>query len=121
MKSTLASPRAKPAKKAVPKSRAKAAASSRRKRSKKSETNHAIATELAPAVAIALLDKTDQDPDAAPPALDALAAGVAPSDNDGKVRVQLLFENGSVLPVEMSHAAGAALSSGLSKELKKSE
>lgn len=76
-----------------------------------------IAKELAPAVAVALLDKTDRAPDAPAAALDCLAAGVAASENRGKLRVQLLFENGTVLPVEMSEAAGAALSTGLSEEL----
>jgi hypothetical protein len=89
------------------------------RRAKTSATNVAIAKELAPAVAIALLDKTEQLPGAAAPALDCLAAGAAPSDTDGKVRVQLLFENGAVLPVEMSNAAGAALSKGLAEELPK--
>ena len=87
------------------------------KKAKKSVTNVAIATELAPAVAIALLDKTEQPAGAAPPALDCLAAGAAPSETDGNVRVQLIFENGAVLPVEMSNAAGAALAKGLAKEL----
>lgn len=86
---------------------------------KRSATNVAIATELAPAVAIALLDKTEQAPGAAAPSLDCLAAGATPSDNEGKVRVQLMFENGAVLPVEMSKAAGAALSRGLAAELLK--
>lgn len=89
------------------------------KRAKTSATNVAIAKELAPAVAIALLDKTEQPPGAAPPALDCLAAGAAPSETDGKMRVQLLFENGAVLPVEMSTAAAAALSKGLAEELPK--
>ncbi len=89
------------------------------KRAKQSATNVAITTELAPAVAIALLEKTEQAPGAAAPALDCLAAGATPSDIDGKVRVQLMFENGAVLPVEMSNAAGAALSKGLAKELPK--
>ena len=90
-----------------------------RKRAKRTATNVAIATELAPAVAIALLDKTEQPSGAADPALDCLAAGAVPSDIDGKVRVQLIFENGTVLPVEMSNAAGAALSKGLAAELPK--
>ena len=89
------------------------------KRAKRSATNVAIATELAPAVAIALLDKTEQPPGASAPALDCLAAGAAPAETDGKVRVQLLFENGAVLPVEMSNAAGAALSKALAEELPK--
>ncbi len=96
--------------------RLKSAASNR---AKKSATNLAIAKELAPAVAIALLDKTEQPPGAAAPALDCLAAGAVSSDTDGKVRVQLLFENGAVLPVEMSNAAAAALSKGLAEELPK--
>ena len=79
--------------------------------------NAAIATELAPAVAIALLEKSEQLPGKPPPALDVLAVGVAPSETDGNVRIQLLFENGSVLPVEMSEAAGSALSNALSDEL----
>lgn len=86
-------------------------------RTKKAAANHAIATDLAPAVAIALLDKTDQGPNAPPPALDCLVAGAAQSEIAGNVRVQLMFENGAVLPVEMSAAAGAALSNGLVKEL----
>ena len=90
-----------------------------RKRTERSATNLAIATELAPAVAIALLDKTEQAPGAPAPALDALAAGAAPSEIEGNVRIQLVFENGAVLPVEMSAEAGAALSKGLLEELPK--
>lgn len=85
--------------------------------SRKSATDVAIATELAPAVAIALLEKSNQSPDSPPPALDCLAAGVSPSEDSGKVRVQLVFENGAVLPVEMSVDAGEALSKGLADEL----
>lgn len=89
------------------------------KRSKKSATNLAIATELAPAVAIALLDKTKQAPGDPAPALEVLAAGATPSEIEGNVRMQLVFENGAVLPVEMSAEAGAALSKGLLQELPK--
>ena len=90
-----------------------------RKRTKRSATNLAIATELAPAVAIALLEKTEQAPGAPAPALDVLAAGATPSEIEGNVRMQLVFENGAVLPVEMSVEAGAALSKGLLEELPK--
>ena len=79
----------------------------------------AIATELAPAIAIALLDKIEQPAGAAAPSLECLAAGATPSETEGKVRLQLMFENGAVLPVEMSIAAGAALSKGLAAELPK--
>lgn len=78
--------------------------------------NALIASELAPAVAIALLAKTEQAPDKASPALDCLAAGVSASGTQGNVRLQLLFENGAVLPVEMSTEAGAALASSLMAE-----
>lgn len=88
-----------------------------RKRTRKSSTNVAIATELAPAVAIALLDKSELAPGAPPAALDCLAAGVSASPTKGKVRVQLMFDNGAILPVEMSIAAGEALSNGLAEEL----
>ena len=97
----------------------KRTATSARKRSERSATNAAIATELAPAVAIALLDKTEQPEDAPAPALDVLAVAAAPSEIDGNVRMQLIFENGAVLPVEMSVDAGAALSKGLKAELPK--
>ncbi len=111
-----ASKRAKKPKSGAGGARPKSAAAQRAKRA---ATNEAIATELAPAVAIALLDKTEQPPGAAAPSLECLAAGAAPSETEGKVRVQLLFENGAVLPVEMSNAAGAALSKGLAEEIPK--
>lgn len=88
-----------------------------RKQTRKSATNVAIASELAPAVAIALLDKSELAPGAPPAALDCLAAGVSASQTRGKVRVQLMFDNGTILPVEMSIAAGEALSNGLAEEL----
>lgn len=99
------------------KSRAIAAKPPPRKRAKKSPTDIAISTVLAPAVAIALLDKSTQAPGSPAPALDVLAAGVSASETDGNVRVQLMFPNGTVLPVEMSADAGAALSRGLDKEI----
>lgn len=102
-----------------PKARSARSKSAGAKRTRKSATDVAIATELAPAVAIALLHKTEKAPGEAAPALDCLAAGAAPSENAGKVRVELLFDNGAVLPVEMSNAAGAALSKRLAEEVPK--
>ena len=111
-----------PAPKAVKKRASKPPVASRRKRTLEATAkNAAISTELAPAVAIALLEKSEQLPGEPAPALDVLAAGVTHSEVDGNVRVQLLFENGAVLPVEMSEAAGAALSDGLSGELPKAQ
>lgn len=112
---------------AKPKRSEKAASKPRRVRAKsppanqakKSATDAAIASELAPAVAIALLDKSEQAPGGPAPALDCLAAGAVPSETAGKVRVQLMFENGAVLPVEMSTDAAEALSKGLSAEVPK--
>jgi len=117
--SRSASAKSKRTGKAAPKARAVGSRPAGSKRTRKSATDIAIATELAPAVAIALLDKTEQAPGAPEPALDCLAAGATSSQTSGKVRVQLLFENGAVLPVEMSAAAGAALSKGLAEELPK--
>ena len=111
-----------PAPKAAKKRASKAPVASRRKRTLEATAkNAAISTELAPAVAIALLEKSEQLPGEPAPALDVLAAGVTPSEVDGNVRVQLLFQNGTVLPVEMSEAAGSALSDGLSSELPKAQ
>jgi hypothetical protein len=107
------------AKPAPKKPAAKRAAKPVSKKAKRSATNVAIATELAPAVAIALLDKTEQPPGSPAPALDVLAVAALPSEIEGNVRMQLMFENGAVLPVEMSAEAGAALSKGLKSELPK--
>ncbi len=79
--------------------------------------NAVIASELAPAVAIAVLERSEQAPGDPPAALDVLAAGASSSEIAGNVRVQLMFDNGTVLPLEMSVAAGAALSAGLANEL----
>ena len=94
-----------------------AKAASTRSRARVVIKNAVIAQELAPAVALALLEQTEQAPGDAPAALDVLAAGVSSSEIAGNVRMQLMFENGTVLPVEMSAAAGAALSAGLASEL----
>ena len=110
---------ASPAPKRAAQSARKRMASTARKATKRAAMNAAIATELAPAVAIALLDRTEQSPDAPAPALDALAVAAVPSEIEGNVRMQLMFENGAVLPVEMSVDAGVALSKGLQEELPK--
>ena len=82
----------------------------------------AIATELAPEVAIALLAKTEKEhPGDAEAALQPIAAGVSASDEDGKIRVQLMFENGTILPVELDKEAGLALIHGLQEGLNAAE
>jgi hypothetical protein len=86
-------------------------------RPKKSKVDIAIASKLAPAAAIALLDKTEQASDAMAPALDILGAGVSRAEGEGKIRVQLAFDGGEILPVEMSTQAGKALAAGLAEEL----
>ena len=80
------------------------------------ELEIAITTDLAPAVAIALLATTARARaarDGLEPALEVLAAAVVASGNAEKVRLQLLFDKGGVLPVEMPAAAGEALKNGL--------
>lgn len=109
----------KPVPKRVAKPASKRTAAAASKKAKRAATNIAITTELAPAVAIALLDKTEQLPGEPAPALDVLAVAAIPSEIKGNVRMQLMFENGAVLPVEMSADAGAALSKGLQNELPK--
>jgi hypothetical protein len=87
---------------------------------RRTELEISITTDIAPAVAIALLSKTAEaraERDALDPALDVLAAAVVPSADGEKVRLQLLFDKGSVLPVEMPLAAGVALQKGLGEEL----
>ena len=88
------------------------------KRTKKSEVDIAIAIarELAPAAAIAVLERSPHASDEAAPALDVLVAGVADAVEDGKLRVQLMFDNGSILPVEMSKEAGKKLEAGLARQ-----
>jgi hypothetical protein len=96
-------------------SKSSSSKSSAAKRKRKSKVDAAIATELAPAAAIAVLEKASSAPGAPDPALDVLGAGVSEATEDGKVRVQLMFASGAVLPVEMSTAAGKALEAGLAE------
>lgn len=78
----------------------------------------AITTDLAPAMALALLASTAQaraERDALSPAFDALAPAVVRSSSPDKVRLQLLFSKSAVLPIKMDAEAGRALSGGLVK------
>jgi hypothetical protein len=76
-----------------------------------------IATDLAPASAIALLAKADTADDALDAALKPIAVGVSGANDDTKVRVQLMFPDGSLLPVELDREAGQALVVGLTEAL----
>lgn len=76
----------------------------------------AITTELAPSMALALLSSTAKarsERDELSPAFDAMAAAVVRSSSPEKVRIQLLFNHGAVLPVEMSADAARSFSEGL--------
>lgn len=80
----------------------------------------AIQTDLAPAVAIALLNSTASARSRRQPldpALLCIAAGVAPASTPDNVRIQLLFEAGAVLPVELPRHGAAALLRGLLDEV----
>jgi len=80
----------------------------------------AITTDLAASVAIALLATTAAaraQRDGLQPALDVLAAAVVASGCAEKVRVQLLFDKGVVLPLELPIDAAKALHTGLTDEL----
>lgn len=80
----------------------------------------AVTTDLAPAMALALLSRTAQSRaarDELEPALDALAAAVVRSSAADKVRLQLLFDKGAVLPIELDIEAAEALHRGLTEYL----
>ncbi|KQW36552.1 hypothetical protein [Rhizobacter sp. Root404] len=84
---------------------------------RKEAVAEAISTDLAPASAIAVLAKAETPPDALDAALKPVAAGVTGADDDTKVRVQLMFPDGSLLPVELDRDAGEALAAGLTEAL----
>ena len=84
------------------------------------ELEIAVTTELAPAMALALLAttaKTRATRDELDPALDALGAAVVRSSSEQKVRMQLLFDQGAVLPLELTVEAAEALQKGLAEYL----
>ena len=86
----------------------------------RTELEIAITTDLAAKVAIALLATTAQarsERDGLEPALEVLAAAVVASGCVEKVRLQLLFDKGAVLPLEVPIEAARALSRGLAEEL----
>lgn len=84
---------------------------------RKEAVAEAISTDLAPASAIAILAKAETPADALDPALKPVAAGVTGADDDNKVRVQLMFPDGSLLPIELDRDAGKALAAGLTEVL----
>jgi len=89
-------------------------------RDQRTELEIAVTTELAPAIALALLSTTAKARaarDELEPALDALAAAVVRSSAERKVRLQLLFDRGAVLPIELDLDAALALSRGLAEYL----
>ena len=90
----------------------------------RTEVEIAVTADLAPAMALALLATTARARalrDELEPALDVLAAAVVRSSSREKLRLQLLFEKGAVLPFELSCDAGQALSDGLVEYLGSSQ
>jgi len=86
----------------------------------RTELEIAITTDLAASVAISLLATTAKaraERDGLEPALDVLAAAVVASGCAEKVRLQLLFDKGAVLPVEVPVDAAKALHRSLAEEL----
>jgi len=79
---------------------------------KRTELEIAVTTDLAAKMAIALLATTAEarlKRDDLIPALDVFAAGRVASASKELVRVHLVFEQGTVLPLEMTIEAAAAL------------
>ena len=90
----------------------------------RTELEIAVTTELAPAIALALLATTAQarsSRDELEPALDVFGAAVVRSSSAHSVRLQLLFDKGAVLPVELNLEAAEALSRGLADYLGSSQ
>ena len=107
--------------------------------SERTDLEIAVTTDLAPAMALALLATTAQarsSRDELEPALDVFGAAVVRSSSPEKVRLQLLFgaavvrssspekvrlqllfDKGAVLPVELSLEAAEALNRGLAEYL----
>jgi len=86
----------------------------------RTELEIAITTDLAARAAIALLATTATARalrDGRQPALEVLAAAVVASGCAEKVRVQLLFDEGAVLPLEVPTDAAKALSRDLADDL----
>ena len=80
----------------------------------------AITTDLAARTAISLLATTAQARalrDGLEPALEVLAAAVVASGCADKVRLQLLFDEGAVLPLEVRRDAAKALSRDLANDV----
>lgn len=88
------------------------------------ELEIAVTTELAPAMALALLATTAKaraGRDDLEPALDVLGAACVRSSSSDKVRLQMLFDKGAVLPVELPIDAAVALCKGLVEYLGSSQ
>ncbi len=84
------------------------------------ELEIAVTTELAPAMALALLATTAKaraTRDELEPSLEALGAAVVRSSSDEKVRMQVMFDQGAVLPIEFTVEAAQALQKGLAEYL----
>jgi hypothetical protein len=91
-----------------------------RRGDQRTELEIAITTDLAPSVAIALLATTAKARalrDDLEPALDCLVADAAVVSEPAVLRLKLLFDKGSVLPVEMPVEAGIRLREQLDKVL----
>jgi len=86
----------------------------------RTEVEIAITTDLAARTAITLLATTAKARalrDGLEPALEVLAAAVVASGCADKVRLQLLFDEGAVLPLEVPTDAAKALSRDLANDL----
>jgi len=82
------------------------------------DVEDAIQTDLAPSMAVAMLAKTDHPGDSAAPAMKCIGAGVSGSELADFVRIQFMFENGTVLPIDVPRAGAEALANGLLKDLR---
>ena len=86
----------------------------------------AIMSDLAPLVAVTLLAKAaeagsvpgEANAPPIPPALKCLGIGVVAAQDPSRLRLHMQFDNGLMLPAEISAEAARALVRGLESELK---
>lgn len=86
----------------------------------RTELEIAVTTDLAPTMALALLATTAKaraTRDELMPAMGVMVAAVVRSSSADRVRLQLMFEKGVVLPIEMSLDAAKAFTKGLTDYL----
>ena len=80
------------------------------------EVQEAIQTDLAPTAAVSVLEKANDPAEPGTPALKCMGVGLTEDGSEGSLRLQFIFDNGTVLPIDVPRDACQALNRALSKE-----